>query len=64
MFQILPEGQVQWIPENDFIKVIPVPKDPIAAFKGRGRGKYSTENLMQERKRERQLENKKDRKNK
>lgn len=64
MFQIKPEGQVEWIAENDFIKVIPVPEDPIAAFRGRGKGSFSIDKFLKERKKDRILENQKIRRRK
>jgi AbrB family looped-hinge helix DNA binding protein len=62
-FNIEPESRVEWIVEGNVIKVIPLPKDPVAAFKGRGSRKYSTERLIEERRAEREKENGKDRGN-
>jgi len=60
-FNIEPDSKVEWVIEGNVIKVIPLPKDTIAAFKGRGRKKYSTEQLIKDRRNERERENEKDR---
>lgn len=60
-FNIEPDSKVEWVIEGNVIKVIPLPKDTIAAFKGRGRKKYSTEQLIKDRRNERKREDKKDR---
>jgi AbrB family looped-hinge helix DNA binding protein len=59
-FNIEPESRVEWVVEGSVIKVIPLPKDPVAAFRGRGSGRYSTEQLIEERRAERKDEDKKD----
>jgi bifunctional DNA-binding transcriptional regulator/antitoxin component of YhaV-PrlF toxin-antitoxin module len=55
-FNIEPESRVEWIVESNVIKVVPLPKDPIAAFRGRGSRKYSTERLIKDRRAEREKE--------
>ena len=60
MFNIDPESSVEWIVDGNTIKIVPLPKDPVAAFKGRGSGKYSTERLVDERRAERKKENGRD----
>lgn len=62
-FNIEPESRVEWVVEGSVIKVIPLPKDPIAAFRGRGSGRYSTEKLIEERRAERKDEDRKDQSN-
>ena len=62
-FNIEPESRVEWIVDGNVIKVVPLPKDPVAAFKGRGSKKYSTQRLIEERRAERENENEKDRGN-
>jgi AbrB family looped-hinge helix DNA binding protein len=62
-FNIEPESRVEWIVEGNIIKVIPLPKDPAAAFRGRGSRKYSTERLIEERRVERGKEDEKDKSN-
>jgi AbrB family looped-hinge helix DNA binding protein len=60
-FLIEPETQVEWIEEGNAIKMIPLPKDPIKAFRGAGRGRYTSEKLLRDRKRERWEEDAHDR---
>jgi AbrB family looped-hinge helix DNA binding protein len=60
-FFIEPETQVEWIEEGNAIKMIPLPKDPIKAFRGAGRGRYTSEKLLRDRKRERWEEDAHDR---
>ena len=62
-FNIEPESSVEWIVDGNVIKVVPLPKDPVAAFKGRGSRKYSTERLIEERRAEREKEDGTDRGN-
>ncbi len=59
-FNIEPESRIEWIVEGTVIKVIPLPRDPVAAFRGRGSRKYSTERLIEERRSEREKEDEKD----
>jgi AbrB family looped-hinge helix DNA binding protein len=59
-FNIEPESKVDWVVEGSVIKVVPLPKDPVAAFRGRGSRKYSTERLIEERRAEREKEDEKD----
>ncbi len=59
-FNIEPDSRIEWIVESNVIKVVPLPKDPIAAFRGRGSRKYSTNRLIKERRAEREKENDKD----
>lgn len=47
-FHITPSDRLEWIIENNTIKVVPVKQDPIAAFRGRGKG-GTTERLLEER---------------
>jgi AbrB family looped-hinge helix DNA binding protein len=52
-FNIEPESQIIWQTEGNTIRVIPIPKDPISAFRGKGAGRYSTEKMIRDRKDER-----------
>lgn len=60
-FNIEPDSQVEWIAEDNAIKIIPLPKDPIKAFRGAGRGRYSSEKLIKDRRKERLEEDARDR---
>ena len=55
-FHIEPESKVEWITEGNAIRVIPLPKDAIAAFRGRGRKKYTNKQLIEDRRAERRRE--------
>jgi AbrB family looped-hinge helix DNA binding protein len=56
-FNIKPESQIIWLTEGNTIRVIPIPKDPVSAFKGKGSGEYSTERMIRDRQDERRKEN-------
>ena len=60
-FHIEPESKLEWIIEGNVIKVVPLPRDVISAFRGRGRGKYTHEEFMRDRNRDRLGENTDDR---
>lgn len=62
-FNIEPASRVEWIVESNVIKVVPLPKDPVAAFRGRGSRRYSTDRLIKDRRAEREKENEKDKRN-
>jgi AbrB family looped-hinge helix DNA binding protein len=55
-FNIEPDSRVEWIVEGNIIRIIPLPKDPVAVFRGRGSGKYSTDRLIEDRRAERTME--------
>jgi AbrB family looped-hinge helix DNA binding protein len=61
-FHIEPETQLEWIEDGNAIRIIPLPKDPIASFRGAGHGRYTSEKLIKDRKKERQEEDARDRK--
>ncbi len=42
-----------WLEEEGSIKVIPVPRDPIAALRGRGKGEGLVEKLLAKRREDR-----------
>ncbi|MCA9999503.1 MAG: AbrB/MazE/SpoVT family DNA-binding domain-containing protein [Anaerolineales bacterium] len=50
-FNLSPADRLEWIIENNTIRVVPVHEDPIAAFRGQGQG-GATERLLAERKRD------------
>lgn len=47
-FQIAPSDGLEWFVEDDTIRVVPVKKDPVAAFRGKGKG-GATSRLLEER---------------
>jgi AbrB family looped-hinge helix DNA binding protein len=58
-FKLTPGTEIVWMETTRGIYLMPVPKDPIKAFRGSGRGeRVSTKLLLEERKRDRERENK------
>jgi AbrB family looped-hinge helix DNA binding protein len=55
-FNIKPNIQLEWIADGGLITVIPVTDDPVATFRGRGKGLYQTSKLILERQKERKEE--------
>ena len=55
-FNIKPNIQLEWISEGGLITVIPISDDPIATFRGRGKGLFPTSKLILERQKERKEE--------
>lgn len=51
-----PNTTLEWIVEGNTARVIPLPSDPIGAFRGSGK-KGLVKRLLQERRRDRQKEN-------
>lgn len=51
-----PEMKLEWSIEGSVIRVVPLPKDPVAAFRGRGKGLASTRDLLRERQSQRRKE--------
>ena len=47
-FNITPSDRLEWIVEDNTIRVVPVKKDPISAFRGKGKG-GATARLLEER---------------
>jgi len=52
--------ELEWVEEGNAIKIIPLPKDPVAAFRGAGKGRYTSDKLIRDRKKERLEEEKRD----
>lgn len=48
-----------WLDDGETIRVVPVPHDPIPSLRGCGKGEKSTEHLLEERKKDRNLEDRK-----
>ena len=54
------ETKLEWFIEGNALRIIPIPKDPISAFRGKGRGVYTTRDLLKDRWGERRGENERD----
>jgi AbrB family looped-hinge helix DNA binding protein len=55
-FNIKPNIQLEWISEGGLITVIPITDDPVSTFRGRGKGFFTTSELIIERQKERKEE--------
>lgn len=55
-YGIVEGTQLEWLDTGAGLKVVPVPRDPIAALRGIGRGERLTERLLTERRRDRASE--------
>ena len=53
-YNIKPQMKLEWIDDGHTITVLPIPKDPIAALKGRLKGSKLLEALLKSRKEERE----------
>ena len=54
-FNLSPSDGLEWVVENNTIRVIPVRRNPVDAFRGKGRG-GSVKRLIEERMKEAQRE--------
>lgn len=45
-----------WLDDGNIIKLIPIPKDPIAALQGRGKGEKLLVKLLDDRRKDRERE--------
>ena len=55
-FGLTERSQLEWLIDGDLITVLPVPANPVRAFRGVLKNRYSTEALLRERARERARE--------
>jgi AbrB family looped-hinge helix DNA binding protein len=60
-FGLEAEMCIEWVEEGNAIKIIPIPKDPVKAFRGAGKNRYTSEKLIRDRRKERLEENARDR---
>ena len=56
-FHIEAESKVEWLVEGDEIKLVPLPKDIVTAFRGRGGKKYGHDRFLKDRREDRAREN-------
>jgi len=61
-YNIEPETELEWMEDGNTIRIIPLPKDPVEAFRGAGKGRYTSDKLIRDRKKERREEETRDRK--
>jgi hypothetical protein len=54
--------KLEWIVDQDRITLLPVPEDPVSAFRGRGKKQYTTLDLLADRRLERIQEDARDKK--
>lgn len=52
-FKLTASSWLEWLIDGDLITVLPVPAEPVRAFRGSLRGLYSGRKLLEERTRER-----------
>ncbi|MDD5296105.1 MAG: AbrB/MazE/SpoVT family DNA-binding domain-containing protein [Rhodocyclaceae bacterium] len=55
LFHLSPADRLEWVVDSEGIHVVPVHNDPVAAFRGRGKG-GATARLMQDRRDDRTRE--------
>lgn len=53
-YHIADGDQLVWLDDGQAITVVPVPRDPVQALRGRGKGERLVERLLQERRKERE----------
>jgi Regulators of stationary/sporulation gene expression len=54
-FHLTQADRLEWIVENNILRVIPVRRNPVDEFRGNGRG-GAVKRLLEDRERERELE--------
>ncbi len=55
-FNLRDRSRLEWMADEDVITVLPIPADPVGAFRGSLRGRYSTRLLLADRGHERARE--------
>jgi len=55
IFNLTPADRLEWVVENDSLRVFPVREDSIEAFRGKGKG-GAVKRLLEERAKDRELE--------
>ena len=55
-FHLRERSRLEWIVDGDTITVLPVPSDPVRAFRGSLKGRYSVKALLRDRALERARE--------
>jgi bifunctional DNA-binding transcriptional regulator/antitoxin component of YhaV-PrlF toxin-antitoxin module len=59
-YNIGSQARLEWLDEAGVITVIPIPKDAISHYRGRGKGEKLVDKLLQERKKQMKFERKQD----
>jgi len=49
-------AEVEWVDTGNGMRVVPVPSDPVAVLRGRGKGERLLDTLLEERRRDRERE--------
>jgi AbrB family looped-hinge helix DNA binding protein len=52
-FNLTDRSRLEWMVDGEVITVLPVPSDPVKAFRGVSKGKYTGAMLLADRRRER-----------
>jgi bifunctional DNA-binding transcriptional regulator/antitoxin component of YhaV-PrlF toxin-antitoxin module len=60
IFHLDAESKIEWVIEGNTIRVIPIPNDPIKAFEGALKGKFTLKRFIEDRQKERREEAKKE----
>jgi AbrB family looped-hinge helix DNA binding protein len=55
-FNLTDRSRLEWMVDGEVITVLPVPSDPVKAFRGISKGKYTGAMLLADRRRERARE--------
>ncbi len=55
-FRLDERAKLEWVIDGDLISVLPLPAEPVKAFRGSLKGLYSTAKLLSERRKERRRE--------